>query len=475
MNFPTFVPCIIMAEPRKSPRTWSWRWIIPFVAYICLPARRPTSVLLSASPTEVRLLAALPTQSCAGVQVVLRHAGIALPAVTAETVGSPLESSGLHALARITGLQAATEYGYEVRCQGDAVASGSIRTPPAPGRALVRFGFGSCILPTALVPLVPFDGSEALGRLDFFLSLGDTIYGDLYSSLPSAYDALWRAASFRTFAARTPLLSAFDDHETGYNDPEDAAGEPGFERGMSYWWLRLGSANPGRGAASLAAAPSGTRARRWFSFRSGGVDLFVADTVTHRASHPAGRWSPLGREQALELRRWLGRPAPLKVVATSIPFAMGSGLPLSSRLLPWQQNHSNYYRESALHAWLLGALRSRRRRNVLLLSGDVHGARAYSLAGGRAHEVMCAPLHNLATETVATDEVFPRAERTSKIWEDGAGWQHVGTAEVDTRVRGNASLTVSVWRYGIFWPRTPQLAYRLRLRLPDVSSRGPEL
>lgn len=455
---------------------WSWRWrwaIIPIVfAYLCLPTSRPTSVVLSASPTEVRILAALPTQSCAGVQVVLQVAGVALPAVAAETVSSPLELTGLHALARVTGLQAATEYGYEVRCQGAAVASGSVRTPPAPGRALLRFGFGSCILPTPFVPLVPFDGSEALDRLDFFLSLGDAVYGDIYSRLPWAYDALWRAASFRSFAARTPLLSAFDDHDAGYNDPEDAAGTPGFERGMGYWWLRLGSANPGRGAASLADAPSGTRARRWFSFRSGGVDLFVADTVTHRASHPAGRWSPLGREQALELRRWLDRPAPLKVVATSIPFAMGSGLPLSSRLLPWRQNHSNYYRESALHAWLLAALRTRRQRNVLLLSGDVHGARAYSLAGGRAHEVMCAPVHHLGTETVATDEVLPRAERTAKVWEDAPGWQHVGTAEVDTRVPGNASLTVSVWRYGIFWPRTPQLAYRLHLRLPDVRSRG---
>ena len=450
--------------------------IAPIVAYLCLTSRRPTSVVLSASPTEVRLLAALPAQGCAGVQVVLKRAGIALPAVVAETVGSPLEASGVHALARIKGLQAATEYQYEVRCQGNAVASGSVRTPPAPGgRALMRFGFGSCIMPTPFMPLVPFDGSEALGRLDFFLSLGDTVYGDVHSTLPSAYDALWKAPHFRTFTAQTPLLSAFDDHDTGYNDPEDAAGKLGFEQGMRYWWLRFGSANPGRGAASLAAAPSGTRARRWFSFRSGGVDLFVADTVTHRGSHPAGRWSPLGREQALELRRWLGRPAPLKVVATSIPFAIGSGLPLSSRLLPWHQNHSNYYRESALHAWLLDALRSRRHSNVLLLSGDVHGARAYSLAGGLAHEIMCAPLHNLATEAVAAAEVLPQAERTVKVWEDDAGWQHVGTAEVDTRVRGNASLTLSVWRYGIFWPRTPQLAYRLHLRLPDLSSSGPEL
>lgn len=96
-------------------------------------------------------------------------------------------------------------------------------TAPAPDspERLQRIAFGSCAKQSLPQPI--WD-TIAAHEPDLFLFLGDNVYADRPTvperaeQIQAAYDALAAKETWQRFAASTPILATWDDHDYGKND-----------------------------------------------------------------------------------------------------------------------------------------------------------------------------------------------------------------------------------------------------------------
>lgn len=217
----------------------------------------------------------------------------------------------------------------------------------------------------------PFTIMDAIRehKPDFFMHLGDTIYGDREGAARTLgqyhgkYVVNRKDAPTQRLFADTSLIVVWDDHEVADNyraaHPLAPIGRRAF---MDYWPVRQDSADPERIYRSL----------RWGKT----AELFILDTRQYR-DETAG--TILGAAQMRWLLDTLGKSdARFKFVCTSVPIS--------------SPNPDKWGGYPADRDSLLKFIANKQIRGVIFLSADVHYAAVARVMNTSLREVITGPL-----------------------------------------------------------------------------------
>ena len=311
----------------------------------------------------------------------------------------------------LSGLLPGTRYRYKAT-QGGASAEGEFGTAPAPdSETPVRFAWsgdlgsrGNCRRVTDGYPVF-----RAMARfpVDFFLFVGDTIYGDHVCDGPefvpgsgfvaktlSQYHAKHRYnradAAVQDYFRRTSVFAIWDDHEVvnDFSGSVEARMPIGRQAFIDYFPIVPPREEPGRLY----------RRFRWGKL----VEVFILDTRQYRSanSDPDGPGKTmLGRAQ----RRWLvegvsGSTALWKVVVTSVSLSVPTGRKVRdswSNANVWgfpEEGGTGFAteRDAILRDLRIGGV-----KNLVFLAADLHHAeliRHHPTVEWSFHEFIAGPL-----------------------------------------------------------------------------------
>lgn len=317
----------------------------------------------------------------------------------------------------LDGLASATRYRYHVlvgQAQGAALTlatRGEFTTlPDAANSAPVTFAWSGdlggqqrCRRGAAGYPI--FDVMRAQ-QLDFFLFLGDTMYGDnLCPSPPNEPGADFRATTLAEYRARhrdqrgaealrrfldsVPVYVIWDDHEVRNNfaGPFDSQMPVGRQALREYWPIRVAPDDPHRLYRTVRAGAD--------------LEVFILDTRQYR-SRNADQDGPaktmLGERQLQWLLSGLTEStATWKVIVTTVPLSIpkggGAGVLGNDGWAGGPGSPGFEWERQVIVDRILG----RRVKNVVFLAGDVHYVQAnmYDPNGDGIpdfHEFMAGPL-----------------------------------------------------------------------------------
>jgi alkaline phosphatase D len=384
----------------------------------------------------------------------------------------------------IAGLSADTPYRYTVWFTigessevppANVTATGFFRTAPlATANRPLSFGWsgdlgGLNVCRDAKYGYPVFDHID--GRnLDFFIGLGDMIYGDqackpigLYgnaqieapvaeSTTVRNYWAHWKYnredPGLRRLLASTGYYGVWDDHEVmnDFGPRDDWHRFPPYVIGASL--LPLGR------QALLDYSPISENAdtpnRLYRSFRWGrGAELFLLDTRSYRdrndepdlAEHPK---TLLGAEQ----RNWLEAAVPRsdatwKIVVSSVPLSIPTGAGGAAGHDGWANFDENVGFEREL-AGIWSSFRDSRVKNVVFVTTDVHFATGFRYRPFpespefTVYEFTAGPLNAMLLPTHSVDDSFhPERlffygpEGPIRSFEDALHWMNWGRVSVD--------------------------------------------
>ena len=264
-------------------------------------------------------------------------------------------------------------------------------------------GQGRCRRGAAGYPI--FDVMRAQ-QLDFFLFLGDTVYGDnVCPSPPNEPGADFRATTLAEYRARhrdqrgaealrrfldsVPIYVIWDDHEVrnNFSGPFDSQMPAGRQALREYWPVRVAPDDPHRLYRTVRAGAD--------------LEVFILDTRQYR-SRNADQDGPaktmLGEKQLQWLLSGLTEStATWKMIVTTVPLSIrkggGGGVPGNDG---WAggPDRTGFERERQV---LVDRILGQKMKNVVFLAGDVHyvQANAYDPNGDGTpdfHEFVVGPL-----------------------------------------------------------------------------------
>jgi alkaline phosphatase D len=300
----------------------------------------------------------------------------------------------------------------------------NLRTPSGIDNAARGYIVGSCryLQIAGDTPLLPGLGDRIFASINRLvkqadppisavLMTGDQVYlDDLNRVAPdrSAQDILFKYRTafsqphIRRLMSCVPTYMILDDHEIEDNWP--ANNEPGDERlyanALDAYALYQASHGPA-GECLGDASPGRPPQRFWYLFAHGDIQWFVTDSRTRRNLSAANR-RILDEEQEQALLEWLiGSPARVKFVVTSVMFYPDRRLDDGDA---WQAFPNQRLR-------LIETIRNHRIKNVIFVSGDVHGSLTSRLAHSRdpdfeVHTIVSSPLCNSLLLPYATTSSF---------------------------------------------------------------------
>jgi len=264
----------------------------------------------------------------------------------------------------IDGLDPDTDYRYAVYVNNRKIAEGGFTTAPiSDEKDLFRLAFGSCFHKIGLHN--PNLINQILKREPRAMMLiGDIAADDRENNINMhRSDYLLRDVSspWKNLAENIPLYAAWDDHDYFNND---LSGIPkGFneadrEAVREVWnqnWNNPENNNPGI----------------YFSTRTGPVEIIMLDTRSLRENGRRGEYgSYLGMEQLNWLKETLKKSeAPFKVIS--------SGTMWSDYITPGKDSWGTWDTEAREE--LYNFIETENITGVLLISGDRHGARGFTI------------------------------------------------------------------------------------------------
>jgi len=254
---------------------------------------------------------------------------------------------------------------------------------PASTRLLTRIAFGSCAKEDKEQPI--WDAVLA-AQPDLFVFLGDNVYGDTtdMAVLRAKYAKLAAKPGFQRLRETTPIVATWDDHDYGENDagaeyPQREASRRVF---LEFWGEPAGTPRWQRDGvyAGYVFGPDGRRVQVLLpDLRYNRTPILKLDLGARsyedwaKEQHAAGRFVPgpyvrnpaqeatmLGARQWAWLERELGRPAEVRILASSLQVLAD---------LPGWEAWINYARD---HQRLLEAIRRQRAHGLVCISGDTH-------------------------------------------------------------------------------------------------------
>lgn len=243
------------------------------------------------------------------------------------------------------------------------------------------------------------------------LMTGDQVYVDdlniispdrEYEEILSKYRNAFSQPHIQKLMSALPTYMILDDHEIEDNWPanESKADQYLYKNAMAAYELYQASHSPVH-----ELLPDGQPSRElkhyWYQFSEGDIEWFVTDSRTRRNLSADDR-RILDAEQEEALLKWLiNSPARVKFVVTSVMF-----YPDRKRLGDdaWQA-----FPEQRLR--LLETVRTHKIKNVIFVSGDVHGSLTSRLshsedADFEVHTIVSSPLCNSALLPYAKASTF---------------------------------------------------------------------
>jgi phosphodiesterase/alkaline phosphatase D-like protein len=283
---------------------------------------------------------------------------------------------------------------------------------------------GSCryLRMTAGVPIVPhlgdriFNSISNLARhatppISAMLMTGDQIYVDdlnliapdrEYQDILAKYRTAFSLPHISKLMSGVPTYMILDDHEIEDNWPANKsdADEYLYKNAMAAYELYQASHSPAHELNSRGEVIHPLK-RYWYQFTNGDIEWFVTDSRTRR-NLTAGERRILDAEQEQALCDWLiHSPARVKFVVTSVMF-----YPDRKRL---GDDAWKAFPEQRLR--LLETVRTHKIKNVVFVSGDVHGSLTSRLTHSEypdfeVHTIVSSPLCNSKLLPYAKDATF---------------------------------------------------------------------
>jgi alkaline phosphatase D len=299
---------------------------------------------------------------------------------------------GMEQRIKIEGLSPDSDYEYTVYAENQTIAKGHFRTSPVPGeKSKFRLTFGSCFhkiglhnpnlihqilerKPQAMMLLGDISVDDRENRIAMHLS--DYLLRDM--SLP-----------WQKLAANVPLYTAWDDHDYLNNDLSGipARFTTSDQEALRKVWQQNWN-NPENKSEGI-----------YFHTRTGPVELIMLDTRSCRNVEQRGHYgSYLGTAQLKWLKEvLLTSTAPFKVIS--------SGTMWSDYITEGKDSWGTWdtlAREEIFHL-----IETEKISGVLLISGDRHGARGFTIlrpSGFSLHEFEVASLGGVpGPEAMAKD------------------------------------------------------------------------
>ncbi|WP_426233134.1 alkaline phosphatase D family protein [Pseudomonas sp. TWP3-2] len=271
---------------------------------------------------------------------------------------------------------------------------------------------GSCryLRLTAGIPSLPHLGDRifsSIGQLiegaqppvSAIMMTGDQIYVDdlnliapdrEYNEILEKYRAAFSQPNIQRLMSGTPTYMILDDHEIEDNWPVNAHKSDAslFRNAMTAYEIYQASHSPACAVTSNGQVDQVLK-NYWYQFSDGDIEWFVTDSRTRRNLAQDDR-RILDEEQEQALCQWLiESPARVKFVVTSVMF------------YPDRKLHGDDAWKSfpAQRLRLLEVIRTHRLKNVVFISGDVHGSLTSRLTHSadpdfEVHTIVSSPLHN---------------------------------------------------------------------------------
>ncbi len=223
------------------------------------------------------------------------------------------------AVARVTGLQPATDYRYQIFVNGQLIKDGrkSFRTYPEEGKPAkfsVAFGGGAGYVPNweRMWETIADRSPTAL------LMLGDNVYIDQPEYSLCQHYCYYRRQSrpeWRRLVACTPTYAIYDDHDFGTNDcvPGPEIENPAWKRAV---WntFRQNWVNPSYGGGQKQPGC-------WQEFSIGDVQFILLDGRYYRDRKSGSMLGPVQKAWLLETLK--NSTATFKVLASPVPWTAG--------------------------------------------------------------------------------------------------------------------------------------------------------
>ncbi|WLH36145.1 alkaline phosphatase D family protein [Pseudomonas sp. FP2196] len=232
------------------------------------------------------------------------------------------------------------------------------------------------------------------------LMTGDQIYVDdlnliapdhEYKDILEKYRAAFSQPNIKRLMSGTSTYMILDDHEIEDNWPANASksDEDLYRNAMAAYELYQASHSPVHPLTTNGQIDRSVLEHYWYQFSDGDIEWFVTDSRTHRNLSADDR-RILDEAQEQALLKWLiNSPARVKFVVTSVMF------------YPDRKLHGDdawkAFPEQRLR--LLETIRARQIKNVVFISGDVHGSLTARLTHSEdpdfeVHTIVSSPLYN---------------------------------------------------------------------------------
>ena len=300
-----------------------------------------------------------------------------------------------------------------------------LRTLSSKATAARAYIVGSCryLRLTAGIPSAPHMGDRIFASINTLaqsaeppisalLMTGDQVYVDdlnivapdrEYGEILRKYRTAFSQPHISKLMSSVPTYMILDDHEIEDNWPANRNRRDSFlyDNAIAAYELYQASHSPAR-----EMLPTGklarTLSRYWYQFADGDIEWFVTDSRSRRNLSDSDR-RILDVEQEYALCKWLiHSPARVKFVVTSVMFfpdSKGGGEDA------WKGFPGQRLR-------LLETIRTHRIKNVLFISGDVHGSLTSRLTHSNDPDF---EVHTIVSSPLCNSKLLPYAKASSFI------------------------------------------------------------
>ena len=293
------------------------------------------------------------------------------------------------------------------------------QTPPI--LPVTTIGIASCANQDTPQPLL---GIAANYKPDYFIFLGDNIYGDTdnMDTLRAKYQRWGAQPYFQELKKATRLFATWDDHDYGVNDGgrEYSKKEASKEVFLRFWGEPAETARRQRPGIYTSYRFTDPKSKRTLQLIVLDTRTFRSPLVKHTVLSYKNDYRPdaspgntfLGAEQWAWLEEQLRQPADLRLIASSIQFAHEYN---------GYESWTNFPNEVEKMVQLIATTRA---NGVVFLSGDVHWGEISVLKSP-----VCYPLYDLTASGINTewDSVEPNRNRLGEACRE----HHFGLIEID--------------------------------------------
>lgn len=306
---------------------------------------------------------------------------------------------------------------------------------------------GSCryLRLTAGIPVLPQLGDRIFASISQLIEgaqppvsaimmSGDQIYADdlnliapdrEYDEIIAKYRAAFSQPNIQRLMSGTSTYMILDDHEIEDNWPLNAetSDQTLFRNAMAAYEIYQTSHSPTCSLTTNGQVDNSSMKHYWYQFSDGDIEWFVTDSRTRRNLSSENR-RILDEEQEQALCKWLiGSPARIKFVVTSVMFYPDRKMNGEDAWMGFPEQRLR----------LLEIIRLHRIRNVVFISGDVHGSLTSRLTHSEdldfeVHTVVSSPFNNsnLLPYASASTFIFDQPLVRTKTGE----YQHQLTSQV---------------------------------------------